>query len=507
MKKIIYSLFLLTVLLIGAPGVKALDETLTCVYEYTDNSAYKGVHTITVTLANNNLTLNYQAPNYIKYIEPEYLPELYRILEPCIDSSTGNLASNRQMCKTTIQSKQFLNNGKFECLPNFYYYGYTMDISNFYYYGFSEEQVKGLDGFYSSGKYIFNKNEEKSSAPIKIEDGNVAACNFSLDQYSVGSGREFTLFYYSSGKYDIALTKTGSQWKDYGDLNFTFDIPKGMYKSNCKDYGTLYTNCTSVKEGTCELSTTKKEGYTEVYLYKDQSNYGGTESGNEASGYMYENYLQQLKLPLRLSPNFSFIANYSMNVNNKTLTLREIEEVYGMCNDQACLCETEDCGGTDNIEYAINQGVTNIVKYCNTVYTNYAKDKTKYANRMKECIGFNELYDKLVEYHLVDDMSKDCPLLSNDMIQKLKWVLNLFRIIAPIGALGLGTVDFIKVIAAGDADKEMKNASKRLLTRIIAAILLLIIPTILAFLMDVFLGDKDGYNSDNPFCDLIDWKE
>ena len=90
----------------------------------------------------------------------------------------------------------------------------------------------------------------------------------------------------------------------------------------------------------------------------------------------------------------------------------------------------------------------------------------------------------------------------NDILQK---ILDIIKIAGPLLAIGLGTVDFIKAMASGDADKEMKSAFKKLSTRLIAAVLLFIIPFILAFLMDRFLGNVDGYDSDNPFCGLVEW--
>ena len=53
----------------------------------------------------------------------------------------------------------------------------------------------------------------------------------------------------------------------------------------------------------------------------------------------------------------------------------------------------------------------------------------------------------------------------------------------------------------------MKTAFKRLSTRLIAAALLFVIPVILAFLMDTFLGNQEGYDPSNPFCSVVDWDE
>ena len=108
----------------------------------------------------------------------------------------------------------------------------------------------------------------------------------------------------------------------------------------------------------------------------------------------------------------------------------------------------------------------------------------------------------MVNNGIVRDLSNGCNIFSDDFVGILTDILDIMKIAGPILALGLGTLDFIKAIASGDADKEMKNAFKRFSTRITAAILLFIIPFILAFLMDTFIGNQNGYDADNPFCDL-----
>ena len=92
-------------------------------------------------------------------------------------------------------------------------------------------------------------------------------------------------------------------------------------------------------------------------------------------------------------------------------------------------------------------------------------------------------------------------------MDKLDWILDILKIAGPILAVGLGTLDFIKVVASGDADKEMKSAFKKFSIRIVSAILLFIVPVILAFLMDTFLGNQNGYDADNPFCDVVEFNE
>ena len=107
----------------------------------------------------------------------------------------------------------------------------------------------------------------------------------------------------------------------------------------------------------------------------------------------------------------------------------------------------------------------------------------------------------------IDNFGANCDILSNDIVDILKQALNIIKIAGPILAIGLGMLDFVKAIIAEDPDKEQKTAFKHFLYRIIAAVLLFLIPLLLAFMMDLFLKNKDGYNSDDPFCNVVDWDE
>lgn len=189
--------------------------------------------------------------------------------------------------------------------------------------------------------------------------------------------------------------------------------------------------------------------------------------------------------------------------NNDNATLNDVTANNGLCSRDECM---------RNNEYYIDQGLKNVVAYCNTFYSNYATymktdDKNNYELRMKECISFSDFYKKGVENNIFNDYTNNCGIISEEFRLKIYFILNIIKVAGPLLALGLGTLDFIKTVASGDADKEMKNAFKRFSTRLIAAVLLFLIPFILGFLMDTFIGNEDGYNEDNPFCGIVDWGE
>ena len=230
----------------------------------------------------------------------------------------------------------------------------------------------------------------------------------------------------------------------------------------------------------------------------------GEESENDnkvIQGENFSNLLSQLKAPL------SNLSSSAMNIkltigSNKNATLNDVTESYDLCSNDHSACEK-------NASYLTEKGIKNIRSYCNEVYSLYptSKDAEGMEERMAECTSFNNFYKELVNQGIINDLEDGCGIITDELAEKLNLVLDIIKIAGPLLALGLGTIDFVKVIVNGDADKEMKTAFKRFLTRLIAAALLFIIPIIIAFLLDIFMKPDSGYESDNPFCKVIDWDE
>ena len=195
-----------------------------------------------------------------------------------------------------------------------------------------------------------------------------------------------------------------------------------------------------------------------------------------------------------------------ININGKlNLKIDGNDKKFGWIDGLPSL----DTYQSDNLEYLTMQKINDVSEYCNNYYSNadiYKKQST-FENRMDECVSFINMINEASNLGLIDNSTLDCDIFSDDFTNILIKILDIVKIAGPILALGLGTIDFIKAMTSGDADKKMKAAFKRLSTRLIAAVLLFIIPFILAFLMDTFLGNVDGYDSDNPFCGLVEWGE
>ena len=176
----------------------------------------------------------------------------------------------------------------------------------------------------------------------------------------------------------------------------------------------------------------------------------------------------------------------------KDNALQSTDEATKELLDRVC----NEAESKKNPKTCLIRAVRRVYKYCeNNVGTS-------------ECDSFYQLLEKMPEVELdkLEYYNFECNIMSNEFVDKLKWVLNIFKIAAPIIALALGTIDFIKAMVSDDADKEMQTAAKHFRTRIIAAVLLFLVPYMVVFMLDIFLKNKDGYDSDNPYCNIVDWE-
>ena len=73
----------------------------------------------------------------------------------------------------------------------------------------------------------------------------------------------------------------------------------------------------------------------------------------------------------------------------------------------------------------------------------------------------------------------------NSVAWLLQQIFTFIKVLGPILVVVLSSIDFIKVIAKGD-DDAMAKAQKKLFTRLVLAILLFLIPTLVAVLLDLF---------------------
>ena len=139
------------------------------------------------------------------------------------------------------------------------------------------------------------------------------------------------------------------------------------------------------------------------------------------------------------------------------------------CEDLSYLTET-DWGFLS--DYTIRIGEKD--KYTGEKSTKLQSPDNKDESESQE--KEEELPDKL-------NPNNDCSLLGTDTTKWLKGLLKLIQIAGPIIALVLGMLDFVNAMLSSE-DGAIKKAWGRFIRRIIAAVILIILPVIVELILD-----------------------
>ena len=84
-----------------------------------------------------------------------------------------------------------------------------------------------------------------------------------------------------------------------------------------------------------------------------------------------------------------------------------------------------------------------------------------------------------------------------DLADLVKTGYFIIEMVALVILVVFTVLDYAKVILSGEQD-EMKKTNKRLATRLIIMVVLLLLPALINFVLGVF--NIEGFNSENPLC-------
>ena len=108
-------------------------------------------------------------------------------------------------------------------------------------------------------------------------------------------------------------------------------------------------------------------------------------------------------------------------------------------------------------------------------------------------------------YDNVDSLGDDCSIISNslkDILSSAFWIICIAGIILVVV---MTAISFIKAITGSD-DEKFRDAIKNLFTRLIVIIILLMLPALLTFIINIINSNITGTVSigedGNVFCDI-----
>lgn len=173
---------------------------------------------------------------------------------------------------------------------------------------------------------------------------------------------------------------------------------------------------------------------------------------------------------------------------------REISRKYNMASSEAndYINNVDKNRKCENIYYQTlygdHGGATQIHVYLGydqtSTHNQVLVSSTKMEGEGSSSDGTSDGNDELI------DSDDGCAILGNEVIEFLRGVFRLIQIVGPLLAIVFGMVDFVGAVMSPE-DGAMKKASKKFITRLIAAACLFLIPVILEFLLQ-FIEDSNG---------------
>lgn len=106
---------------------------------------------------------------------------------------------------------------------------------------------------------------------------------------------------------------------------------------------------------------------------------------------------------------------------------------------------------------------------------------------------------------LVEAQAVSCDTNLQNIMGLIKFLLNVVRFVVPLVLIVLGTFDLFKAVTAGK-DEDIKKKQQVLIKRVIAGVIVFLVPTIVSILMG-WLGNSEWKtcwdDSENTFTDLF----
>lgn len=160
-------------------------------------------------------------------------------------------------------------------------------------------------------------------------------------------------------------------------------------------------------------------------------------------------------------------------------------------------CLKNSCSNLSSLQQQFESDLKNLESYRHKLYSDINIYEAIYPELFQQVEQYRSEYDRWIQQGLIPDYSANCALISKDLEKKLIWILNIIKYGGVVLAIGLGMFDFLKAILSDEGDAN-KKAVQKFIKRLIAAVLIFLLPLIIQFVITVV--NINGVDSTNPFC-------
>ena len=343
---------------------------------------------------------------------------------------------------------------------------------------------------------------KKMSFSVTVnDDGSISNKKMYVNDKSVGlttGSMKANAFYLESTK---EFNKNGTFYKAFKKYNDCPDM-QIIYYVNTQQLG-IYTEGSRDSDGnqSITVSTTKTGGSSSNNNSNSNSNSSGNKVYCTRSPQKVLNSNQKVTVSFEEKGGVKKVRLVSTTRSDKVFDYDKVATLDNVSFrvDQNAVSKfwSSKCSTTEMYLAAINGDKSNII--IQTTKPNaidnasYNTNEEKYDNG-----GVNTFDDK----SSLDDLNKQynsCNQIIDMSEGKFGWILqkllNYIKIAGPILVVLLSAVDFIKAMASSD-ENVFKKAQSRLMIRLIAALALFLVPTLVQLLLGLINGISD------PTCGL-----
>lgn len=178
------------------------------------------------------------------------------------------------------------------------------------------------------------------------------------------------------------------------------------------------------------------------------------------------------------------------------LLLLPVFSVKAMSTRDFC---ASNCNAEDKSSECVESCINEIQQNCRASCNNDSKCQTGCENAIRNSNCQDATCYERVRNDFLDDYDSNLTLTCDD-VKHVTLVYNALRIIAPFLLIIFGSLDFFKALTAGD-EKQQRDARKKFPKRIIAFILLIVLPVLVKFVVETF--GLYGTKNTTLFCCVV----